>query len=432
VPVLARPNQIRLAGVGAEESSAGSGGSNRPRVVIAGGGIAGLEALMALSDLAGDRVAITLVAPEPDFVYKPLIVEEPFSLTPAERHELAPLTAEFGAEFVQQGLAAVDPGARAAELADGSRLDYQFLIVCAGARGRAPFEGAITLTIAGEPPSFADLVPHDVERGEAEIAFVVPPGVSWPLPVYELALMARREAERRGLGDLRITVVTPEAAPLILFGPAASDAVVTLLEARGIEVVAGAHAHQRAGGELVLTPGDRPLAASRVVTMPVLEGRRISGLPGDENGFIPIDQHARVAGMEDVYAAGDGTNFPIKQGGLGTQQADAAAEHIAARAGAELDPQPFHPVLRGKLLTGEESLDLQQDLTGGSGEGVASLDYLWWPPHKVSGRYLAAWLAHETPHADPAPPRHPLDVEVALPREWHREPMALDPYEPPS
>ena len=65
-----------------------------------------------------------------------------------------------------------------------------------------------------------------------------------------------------------------------------------------------------------------------------MEGPAIDGLPADEQGFIPIDDHARVKGLEDVYAAGDGTNFPIKQGGLGTQQADAAAEHIAHRLGA--------------------------------------------------------------------------------------------------
>jgi hypothetical protein len=47
----------------------------------------------------------------------------------------------------------------------------------------------------------------------------------------------------------------------------------------------------------------------------------------------------------------------------------------------------------------------------------------------VSGRYLAPWLAGEEPH-DPEPPRHSIDIEVALPKEWHREPMALDPYEP--
>lgn len=37
-------------------------------VLIAGGGIAGLEAMMAVRDLAGGRVRITLAAPEPDFV----------------------------------------------------------------------------------------------------------------------------------------------------------------------------------------------------------------------------------------------------------------------------------------------------------------------------------------------------------------------------
>jgi sulfide:quinone oxidoreductase len=152
-------------------------------------------------------------------------------------------------------------------------------------------------------------------------------------------------------------------------------------------------------------------------------------LPADDKGFMPIDEHARVRGAKDVYAAGDGTNFPIKQGGLATQQADAAAEHIAARAGAEVEPRPFRPVLRGKVLTGDESLHLRHDPAGGAGEGVATDDFLWWPPHKISGRYLAAWLAQEMPH-EPEPPRRPLEVEVALPHEWHREPMALDPYGP--
>jgi len=105
--------------------------------------------------------------------------------------------------------------------------------------------------------------------------------------------------------------------------------------------------------------------------------------------------------------------------------------HIAASAGAPVEPNAFHPVLHGRLLTGEESLSLAADVAGGAGEGAASLDYLWWPPHKVSGRYLPAWLAGDEPHADPEPPRHSLEVEVALPTEWYREPMALDPYGSP-
>jgi sulfide:quinone oxidoreductase len=398
-------------------------------VLIAGGGIAGLEALIALRDLAGDRVEITLAAPAPDFVYKPLTVEEPFSSEPAEHRELAPIAEEFGARFVRQAVTRVDPEVRSVELANGSQLGYDMLVVCVGARARPAFREAITFEVSGEPLRIDDLLRQVQGTDGQRIAFVVPPGMSWPLPIYELALMTRRYAESHGARDVRCIVVTPEAAPLVMFGPIASDSVAGLLRVRRIEAVTGARATETEAGELVLHPGDRRLEAECVVALPRLDGPAIAGLPQDDAGFIPIDDHARVQGLEDVYAAGDGTTFPIKQGGLGTEQADAAAEHISARAGAPVEPRPFRPVLRGKLLTGDETLSLRADVAGG-GEGIASADYLWWPPHKVSGRYLAPWLAGTTPHADPEPPRHSVDVEVALPKEWHREPMALDPYGP--
>jgi sulfide:quinone oxidoreductase len=180
---------------------------------------------------------------------------------------------------------------------------------------------------------------------------------------------------------------------------------------------------------MILTPGDGRLEATVIVALPTMEGPGIHGLPVDDHGFIPIDDHARVSGVEDVYAAGDGTNFPIKQGGLGTQQADAAAAHIAHRLGAALDPEPFRPVLRGKLLTGDASLHMRADVAGGGGEGESSLDCLWWPPYKVSGRYLTPWLYHgDAAKTDAESPEGALDVEVALPSEWHEEPMALDPF----
>jgi sulfide:quinone oxidoreductase len=397
------------------------------RVVVVGGGVAGLETLLALRDLAGDRVDLTLVAPEPEFVYRPLTVEEPFSHQPAERRELAPVAEELGAELVVGALASVDPAGHQLELADGTRLDYERLVVCVGGRPRPAFAAATTF-FGGAPSEVEELLDR-ADEGQ-RIAFVVPHGASWALPIYELALMSRSRLEETGKEGVRLVVATPEDAPLILFGTAASEAVSAVLAARGIEVEAGVRLRESDGG-LVAVPGNRPLEADAVVALPVIEGPRIDGLPADEAGFLPIDEHARVKGVEGVYAAGDGTNFPVKQGGIGTQQADAAAEQIAAAAGAGLDPEPFHPVLRGQLITGVESLNLRQDLGGGAGEGAASLDYLWWPPQKIAGRYLSAWLARETPHADLEPPELPLDVEVAFPHEWHAEPMALDPYSAP-
>jgi sulfide:quinone oxidoreductase len=399
------------------------------RVVIVGGGVAGLETLLALDDLAGDRVSLTLVAPQPDFIYKPLLVEEPFDLGPAERHELGPLAEEKGARFVQRAVTAVRPGAHIVELDDGSTLEYDYLLVAAGGRFKPALEGATTFPSAAESFS-ADEVLDRAEGKDHRLAFIVPPGVTWSLPLYELALMTQRRAVERRL-DVSIAIITPESVPLAIFGPAASAAVGELLEARRIDVFTGSRVRRMDKGGITLTPGDRALGPAEAIALPVMEGPAIDGLPADEGGFIPVDDHGRVKGVEDVYAAGDGTNFPIKQGGLGTQQADAAAEHIAHRLGASETPEPFRPVLRGKLLTGGESLSLSTDVAGGGGEGVASADYLWWPPHKISSRYLAPLLHYGDVQGEPEPPRRSLDVEVALPKEWHEEPMALDSNEPP-
>jgi sulfide:quinone oxidoreductase len=403
-----------------------SGGS---RVVIAGGGVAGIEALLALHDLAGDRASLILVAPQPDFLYKPLLVEEPFDLGPAERHELAPLAAEKGATFVQRAVSAVRPEDRVVELDDGSTLDYDYLVVCAGGRFKPALEGATTFPSGGESFSADELLDR-AEDKDHRMAFIVPAGFTWSLPLYEIALMTQRRAVERGV-DVKIAIITPESAPLAVFGAAASAAVGELLRARRIEIFTSSTVRELGGHGIKLSPQDRALGPAEAVALPVMEGPAIDGLPADEQGFIPIDDHARVKGLEDVYAAGDGTNFPIKQGGLGTQQADAAAEHIAHRLGAAGAAEPFRPVLRGKLLTGDESVHLSADVAGGGGEGKASPDCLWWPPHKISARYLAPFLYHGDVHAEPEPPRHSLDVEVALPREWHEQPMALDPEMPP-
>ena len=123
-------------------------------------------------------------------------------------------------------------------------------------------------------------------------------------------------------------------------------------------------------------------------------------------------------GLADVFAAGDITSFPVKQGGIAAQQADAAAEMIAANAGADLTPQPFRPVLRGLLLTGRQPRYLRHELTGGAGDASASSpEPLWWPPAKIVGRYLAPFLGDfagvkSPPEAPAAPGAVPVEVEL--------------------
>jgi sulfide:quinone oxidoreductase len=135
---------------------------------------------------------------------------------------------------------------------------------------------------------------------------------------------------------------------------------------------------------------------------------------------VPADLHGAVPGVERVWAAGDAIAFPVKQGGLAAQQADAAAEAIAAVAGAEVEPRPFRPLLRGVLLTGRGSAWMRHDLAGGGGEAEAERHALWWPPTKIAGRYLSPYLAARDgaePGDTPATAGEPveLDLERELP-----------------
>jgi sulfide:quinone oxidoreductase len=127
--------------------------------------------------------------------------------------------------------------------------------------------------------------------------------------------------------------------------------------------------------------------------MPRLQAPTITGVPTDGQGFIPTDEHGRVRGLDGVFAAGDITTFPVKQGGLAAQQADAAAETIAASAGADIEPEPFRPVLRGLILTGDRPVFARAELDHPGAQALIGSEPLWWPPGKIVGRYLAPFLA---------------------------------------
>jgi sulfide:quinone oxidoreductase len=361
------------------------------RVVIAGGGVAALETLIALRDLARGRVDITLVAPDESFTYRPMTVAEPFAKGHARSYELAGIAERFGARLVQDTLAEVAPLEQAIRTGGGKLIPYDHLVLATGARATRAHAHAITFGEDREEEALHGLL-RDAEEGYVKrIAFVVPDGTTWALPLYELALMTAREAWSMGAEWLEFLFVTPEDRPLAIFGGAASETVAELLEAAAIEFVGSAYTTV-AHGHLVVDPGGRRIDVDRVLTLPRLEGPRVPGVPADAAGFVPVDTHGRVAGLRRVYAAGDGTAFPIKQGGLATQQADAVAETIAAAVGAPVVPQPFRPVLRGMLLTGGDDRFMRNGVAGGEGDPTVASHALWWPPSKVAGRYLAPFL----------------------------------------
>jgi sulfide:quinone oxidoreductase len=377
-------------------------------VLIAGGGVAGLEGLLALHALAGDHIRLTLIAPDPEFTYRPMAVAEPFSLGRGHRVPLSRFAEETGAELVIAAVVGVDDEAGTVRLSDGSTRSFDALLMAPGGRPVAGVERGTTWYPGGDSEAYGGLL-RDLEEGYSKrLTIVVPPGAVWPLPAYELALMTAGEVKAMGQDDVSITVVTPEHAPLSLFGEEASAAVADELDKAGIELRTGVVAQASASG-LVLEPGGETLEAGRVYAVPRIVGPAVEGIAHDEEGFILAGDDALVQGATRTWAAGDGIQSPVKFGGLATHQARQAAAAIARLAGAEDVADPGEPVLHGRLLVGHGSRRLA---ARGDAEGAP----LWWPSGKIAGEYLPRWLAENglAPQGAEEPPEGGVTIERPL------------------
>lgn len=366
----------------------------KSRVLVAGGGVAAIEAALALRDLAGDRVEVEMFSPRRDFVYRPYAVGEPYGTSRVAHYDLDDLAAQAGASFHLDSIVAVDAETHTVAGHDGERFPYDYLVIASGAQLLWPVPGAITFWgIADELD--VQKVMERIHSGEIHsLAFTMPAVESWALPLYELALLAEAEIAKAGIDDVRLTVVTPEDSPLQVFGRGAAELLGELLRERGIEVISGTHPVRFEDGHLITVPGDH-LDFDVVVSLPKLEGRRIRGVLHDPAGFVRVDDHCRVLNHERLFAAGDVTSFPVKQGGIATQQADVIAEAIAADLGVAIEPQSFDPILRGVLWTGEEPRYLQGWLSGGHGETSSFTAEPPWGERegKIVGRYLSTFIA---------------------------------------
>jgi sulfide:quinone oxidoreductase len=385
--------------------SAGADRSGPFEVVIAGGGVAAIETASALSRLARGLVNLTLLTPNQEFFYRPMTVLEAFGGAPSKRYQLARIAEVLDAELVEDRFAWVDRTTRTAHLASDAQLHYDALVLCLGAVARTRYKHVIT--IDGRP---GDELRHLVDRIDgghiSRLAFVVPERLAWPLPLYEVALMSAGRAAEKDI-ELAITFVTSERAPLEIFGESASQGVCKLLGERGIELITSARCEIPSAGQILITLDrqlggsrrssvdlvSRRLSADQVVSLPELYGPHVRGLPGAVNGFIPVDLHCRVRGVERVYAAGDATDFAVKHGGIAAQQADAVAESIAALAGAAVKPRPFRPTIQGMLLTGAEPQYLSAWLIGGHAfSSEFASEATWSPPTKIAAKHLVPYL----------------------------------------
>jgi sulfide:quinone oxidoreductase len=367
--------------------SMNSDSSQPARVAIIGGGVAALEAMLALDALSYSGTDVHLFSPEPGFTLKSLAVSTGFGRSEPTTYDLSKLTSTAGASFHRLSVSAVDADERRIHLSDDSEFDYDYLIASPGTKSIWSVPGATPYWGPAGNEAVAEAVADLRGRKDAKVIVTMPKSGSWPLPLYELALLISAELDPAA----SISIVTPEVSPLALFGKASTQEVAALLESLGIETLLETAPEEFSDGALATSDG-RSIEADLVLALPMLEGRRIRGLPSDEQGFIPVDEFGRIEDHGREYAAGDVTSFPVKFGGLATEQADVVAQAIAASAWGAPSPQPFEPVYRGTLVTPDGLIGLGRGAENSSAYG-------WDPAEKVHGRYLTRFLKTADPAA---------------------------------
>jgi sulfide:quinone oxidoreductase len=370
--------------------------------VVAGGGFAALEVVLALRAIGGRAVRVSLVSPDPVLAYRPAATLEAFSDAGSRAFDLIAIAADLGVTYHRTRVESVGSMRKQVGLASSGRLTYDTLVLAAGARAAVGIHGALTFRDQRDLPRMRGLV-RELDEGKiGSLVFAVPSGVSRPLPLYELALLCAAHAREHGTGA-EITLVSPERRPLAALGAEASELVAAELADRGVLFLGASTPGGVCGGGALTLQSGAPIKADRVVAVPQLWGTRIPGVPADRCGFVPTDTVGRVEGMGDVYAAGDMTSFPIKHGGLATQQADGIAHTIAAGLGLTPHELRAKHVLEVRLIGGRRPalLRIELDEFGQPTGAILARAHRDRRPSwtKVFGRYLAPYLETRSPLA---------------------------------
>jgi len=361
----------------------------RLRVIVAGGDVAALETVFALRALAGNHVEVTLIAANHYLEHRPIEVRDPLAVHARTRVPLALLAGAAGTELRHDRVVDVDTAVRRVHTAAGYELSYDALVVAENALSRAVLAGAEPLD--DDHAAECRFLIGELRSGRARsLAFVEPAAPTHPFDLYDLAIetaVALRDA------GITLTLITAESAPLAILGPRAAAMLEETLGAHGVHLVMSAYVQSVSERGLdVMAAVEVP--AERVIAAPRLGGPRIHGLPCDFDGFLGADPHVNVPHLERVFAAGACTTFPVKDRSIAAQQADAAAMSVAALAGADVEPEPFSPVLRC-VLPSRLRWYVEAPLIGGLGDATRISAFPLWSRHL---RFDAPYLA---PHLGP-------------------------------
>ncbi|MGI8576072.1 MAG: NAD(P)/FAD-dependent oxidoreductase [Egibacteraceae bacterium] len=354
-----------------------------PRVLIAGGGYVGVHTAMRLQKrLRAGEIEIVLVNPENFMLYQPLLPEVA-SGTLEPRHGVVPLRQTLRSTHLVSGrLEGLQPERRVADIAreDGRHieLEYDHVVIGVGSLLRVlPIPGlaenAVGFNSVAEAIYLRNRVlaqmeqaadESDLERRRRNLTFVfVGGGYSGVEALAELEDMARAclpYYSHLSREDMRWVLIEATDRILPVVEPKLSAYALTELRRRGIKVYLNTTLDSAEDCHLQLSNGEAFDAETLVWTAGIMPNPVVGelGLPTDDMGRLPVDEFLRVAGAENVWAAGDCAAVPDL---VNEETCPPTAQH-ALRQGRQLgenvakvirgeQPEPFRYRALGQMVT---------------------------------------------------------------------------------
>jgi len=387
---------------------------SKARVVVAGGGFAGLETLFYLRHKLGDRVDLTLVNDQDHFLFKPNTIYIPFGEDP-DRYKIPLIrpTQKKNIVFRQGQAVGVDPQNKRLHLQDGE-LDYDYLVLATGATMKPQeIPGLATFACTIWTPEemlklrhqLKELVARARDGQNQDVLFLVPPNNKCSGPLYELVMMVDTWLRRQEVrARVEITWTTYESSFIQAFGPRLHTVVTDEFRERGVEGYTDCLVSEVGPDKVIYHDGSSRHFDLLISFPPYAARQAFEGLPSDSRGFIRVEPDSRRVRLQDrIFAVGDAADFPIKQAFLALLQGDAAAEHIAAEIqGRTVDEKAkFEPMSMCVMeemnkatfaqvplrYTGDPEKPVEVDLEDAEHYKVG-VSPLWRPGKKLLGYYL--------------------------------------------
>lgn len=344
------------------------------KVLILGGGFAGVVAAERLAEQLGDEHQITLVSRSRQFVFYPALVRLAFGK--AEQgdvsFDLRQTLLNQRINFIEAEVAHIDPDEKNVTIAHGEvegKLPYDYLVFALGRRLATEritgfYEHAHHLLNVDKAISFGKAVK---KFNEGRAVFAQCAGARLPVPVYESAFALARRLEEKGERErAQITVVSPTTLESELGDVNGAATLKKALDRHQIEFLPNLSIESLTQDEAITGSGDA-IDFNLLMLVPPFRGSPAVAYLGitNEEGYINVDLTMRVPGHERIYAVGDCTNFNgPKMGHMAVRQAEIAATNLAAEIAGREPVSHYEHEMRFVIdEIGTDSFYLHKDLS---------------------------------------------------------------------